>query len=260
VRALRAALVLATLAAALAALVSFALWTAAARGLPNPVDSALDVESALRISIESDRRGAQLAAAAPLRAPVRWDRPDASRLPRRLLELFVTETGCPGYLRTPAEEGWRFTWRVGARLALGLELDGDGACELSFARMLARRLGATTELQQAVAADRIHRVLGKEELVAFNLQSVQLERGLVGVEDAAPALLQRALGELDDAELAELQLAIPPWALWDDVKHCANAPQLRQTRDQLLRRTLPPERARAAMARPLRCLAVRRGP
>jgi membrane carboxypeptidase/penicillin-binding protein PbpC len=197
------------------------------------------------------------------RKSVKWSRPESSRFPKRLTALFITETGCPTYFQTPREDGWAWTKRLLAKTIQGRELDGDGACELIFARMLARRLGALSTLEVAVSADRIHKFLEKDQLVGWNLASMQFDRGLVGVEDASIEVLQKPLNELSDAELAELQLAIPPWGYWDDIHQCKNAGLVKDSRDQLIKHLssqglISDEMARTAMAQPVRCMQVKR--
>jgi hypothetical protein len=258
-RLLKAIGALTLVAALVAALVVPGVWLYTAATLPSSLESALDVETHLRQSIESERLGLRGAE----RRSVKWDRPDASKLPKRLLALFITETGCPTYFQTPRDDGWPWLKRLAWKTMTGRDADGDGACELIFARMLARRLGAQSPLQVAVASERIHRFLQKDQLVAFNLMSFQFEPGLVGVEDAARELLGKELKDMNDAELAELQLAVPPWSYWDDVKSCTNAPLIRQSRDQLLKRLageglMSEEMAKTAAAQPPRCLSVKR--
>jgi hypothetical protein len=82
----------------------------------------------------------------------------------------------------------------------------------------------------AVAADRVHRFLAKDQLVAFDLHSMWFDHGVIGVEKASEVVMQKPLTQLNLAELAELQLAIPPWGFWDDIKNCRNAAKLKEAR------------------------------
>lgn len=262
-RGLKALVALVLLTAVALVVILPVVWLYTASTLPNAIESAMDVETHLRQSIESERHGLRLAVHTVRPTSVKWERPDFTRLPKRLVALYITETGCPTYFQTPREDGWPWFKRLLIKTLNGRDLDGDGACELIFARTLARRLGAATSLQVTVAAERIHRFLQKDQLVAFNLMSFQFEPGLIGVEEGARVLLQKELSEMNDAELAELQLGIPPWGYWDDVKRCTNAPLLRQSRDGLLRRLadeglMSEEMAKSAAAQPPRCLSVKR--
>ena len=230
--------------------------------ITNPIDSGADIERYLRQSIESERQSVELPKSPRDRRPVTWPHPDFSKLPKHLVALYITTTGCPSYFQSPREEGW--PWN--RRLLGGLQnriLDGDGACELIFARNLARRLELKSDLQLAVGADRIHRFLRKDELVAFDLHSMWFDHGIIGVERASEELMQKPLTDLTLSELAELQLAIPPWGFWDDIKECRGEGKIREARDSLLSELaewghISDEMARSAMTQPIRCRTVRR--
>lgn len=261
-RSLKGCLAMVVLLAGVVGLVLPASWLYVASSLPNQLDSQLDIETHLRQSVESERQSTQLSKRLKERESVKWERPDFTRLPKHLVALYITETGCPTYFQTPREEGYAWAKRV-LNALLDKQLDGDGACELIFAKRLARRLGAKTTMQVAVAADRIHRFLQKDELVAFDLHSMQFEQGVVGVEAGARLLMQKELTELSLAELAELQLAIPPWGYWEDVKSCGNASLVRVNRDKLLQNLVwaglaSEEMAKTGAAQPPRCLSVKR--
>jgi hypothetical protein len=263
VRALRSLLWLTALTLVLAGVLVPVVWLSTASTLPDATESEQQLETHLRQSIESERQGQQLGLDVKQRRKVKWARPEIVDYPKRLVALFITETGCPTYFQTPREDGLPWLARIARKTIDGRDLDGDGACELNYARMLARRLGAKTPLQLAVASDRLHRFLQRDQLVAYNLASVRFAPGLVGVADASFELMQQELPELDDAALAELQLAIPPWDFWDDVRQCRNAPLLREARDTLLTRLsqqglISEEMAKSAATQPLRCLSVRR--
>ncbi len=260
---LRSIILLSILVAGLVALIVPSIWLYTVNTLATPINSAMDIETALRLSIEAERQSAQMGVPSKHRKSVKWSRPESSSYPKRMTALFITETGCPTYFQTPREDGWPWTRRVLTSLWGGREPDGDGACELIYARMLASRLGAKTSLDLAVSADRIHRFLEKDQLVSWNLASMEFDRGLIGVEDAAMEVLQKPLNELSDAELAELQVAIPPWGYWDDIHQCKNASLVRDSRDLLIKHLvsqglISDEMARTAMAQPVRCMQVKR--
>lgn len=261
-RSLKGCLAMVVLLAGVVGLVLPAAWLWVASSLPNQIDSQLDIETHLRQSVESERQSTQLVKRLKERESVKWERPDFTRLPKHMVALYITETGCPTYFQTPREEGFPWIKRVLFSLA-GKQVDGDGACELIFAKRLARRLGAKTTMQVAVASDRVHRFLQKDELVAFDLHSMQFEQGVVGVEAAAKLLMQKDLTELSLSELAELQIAIPPWGYWDDVKLCGNASLVRVNRDKLLQNLVwaglaSEEMAKTGAAQQPRCLTIRR--
>ncbi len=237
-------------------------WLYVANNLPNALESELDLETHLRQSIESERQSIQIARPARERESVKWERPDFSRLPKHLIAFYITGTGCPRYFQSPREDGWPWTKRV-LLSTLGMQLPGNGGCELIFAELLAMELGAATTLQLAVGADRVHRFLKKDQLVAFRLHTMRFERGVVGVEKASEVIMGKPLGELTLSELAELQLAIPPHGYWDDIKLCRNAAQIKEARDLLLVELagvshISEEMARTAIAQPVRCLSVKR--
>jgi membrane carboxypeptidase/penicillin-binding protein len=236
------------------------MYTAA--NLPNQVDSESDVELHLRQSIESERQSVEIGKPANHRGSVKWEKPDFSRLPKHLIAFYITAIGCPDYFRSPRESGWPWNRRLIAS-AQNRMLDGDGACELILASNLARRLEMKTDMQVLVGADRIHRFLAKDQLVAFNLHSMWFDRGVVGVERASELLMQKPLTQLNLAELAELQLAIPPWGAWGDIEKCTNAARIKEFRDERLLELayvghISDEMARTATSQPLRCLSVKR--
>jgi membrane carboxypeptidase/penicillin-binding protein len=239
-----------------------ATWLYTAANLPNQIESESDIEIHLRQSIESERQSIQLGRPANHRESVKWEKPDFSRLPKHLIAFYITATGCPDYFRSPREEGWPWVRRLGASLQNRI-LDGDGACELIFARNLARRLSMKTDLQVAVAADRVHRFLAKDQLVAFDLHSMWFDHGVIGVETASKVVMQKPLTELNLAEPAELQLAIPPWGYWEDIMQCRNAAQLKEARDTILMQLaeighISDEMARTATSQQVRCLQIKR--
>ena len=238
-------------------------WFYTVSKLPNSVESAADIELALRVSIEGERQATQSPLHASVRKQIKWERPELSQYPQRVINAFIGATGCPTYFKTKKEEGNPYFKRELDKLVNGRDSRGDGACELILSRMLARKLGAATSLQIAVAADRIHSFLSKEELVTFNLASIRFDDGVIGVAEGSRVLMQRELSALTDAEAAELQLAIPPLDYWDELWECKNAGVVREARDTFIARLaqqglLAEADARTATAAPVRCMSVKR--
>ncbi|MBL8918868.1 MAG: transglycosylase domain-containing protein [Myxococcaceae bacterium] len=261
-RALRSLIFISLILTAILAMLGSGWWLYTASQLPNQIESEMDLETFLRQSIESDRQSIQFNKRVAEREKVTWPRPDFSRLPKNMVALYITEWGCPTYFQTPREDGWPWMKRV-LNSARGVYSDGDGSCELAFARRLASRLGAGSPSQLAVMSDRIHKFLKKDQLVAYDLHSMQFDQGVIGVEAAARFLMQRELLDLSLAELAELQLGIPPYNLWGEVMLCTNAAQIKLARDALLQNLInvslvSEEQAKAAIAQPVRCLSVKR--
>lgn len=261
-KALRALLLTALLAAFVFLLVVPAAWVYTAKNLTNPIESAMDVEMHLRKNIESERQSIEGRKPLRDRKPTDWALPDLEKLPKNLVALYLLESGCPDYLKSPQETGTPWTVRVLKQL-VGEQVGGDGGCELTFAQRVARRLEASSPLDLAVAADRVHRFLSKEELVAFDLASTQHQRGLIGIEAASQHLLQKKVEELSLAETAELIIGVPPDNFWDDVEACKIASLIKQARDNVLTRAahegvLTEQAARIATGQPVRCMSVRR--
>ncbi len=263
-RALRALIFLPLLVLAVVAVVVplFYLYTAA--NLPNPIEGTMQIETLLRQSVESERQSLQGSKKVKDRDNVTWPSPDFATLPKLMVALYIVETGCPTYFQTPRETGAAWKKRV-LYSFIDKPLDGDGGCELIFARRLARRLGAETPMQLLVASDRIHEFLQKDQLVAFDLHSMRFDHGIIGVEAASNELMERKLLDLNLAELAELQLGIPPYEYWQDMRLCQNASLIRQSRDTLLDHLMTTgfinaEAAKNASEPAPRCLSIVRGP
>jgi membrane peptidoglycan carboxypeptidase len=140
----------------------------------------------------------------------------------------------------------------------GSEQPGDGSCERWLAVRLAGTLGVQGDLQLAVAANRLHTFLQKDQLLAYDMSTLYFDRGIVGVEDAAYTVFGRELSTLQLPELAELALTLPPYSKFDRAVICRNASLIRQNRDVLLSdlaayQLITEERARNAMAQPVSC-------
>src|SRR5689334_5931775 len=104
------------------------LYPGAARGLPTR-GSELDLERLLKLSIDNERKGAQLGKDEKTLEAIAVDRPDFAKLPKNLVAFYITERGCPSYLQTPREEG--FAWNKRGLLGVvGIyPEDTDGWCE-----------------------------------------------------------------------------------------------------------------------------------
>ena len=224
-----------------------------------PLESEFDVEKQLKHSIEGERMSLRAGQSERNPRPITFTRPDFTRLPKDVVAFYIRHLGCPRYFQTPREDGPAWAWRLFAGVMAGAEPPGDGGCERILAMRIARGLGIEGNLPQSVAAHRLHSFMQKDQLIAYDLAIIYFERGIVGVEDAAFTLFGRELGELQLAELAELQLALPPFGYYNDLKQCRNATVIRQNRDMLLEdlagwRLVSEDRARNAMAQPVSCL------
>jgi len=268
VRALKTFIKLTLFLTLLAAITVFivvpAVWLNAASNLPVEIESANDIEMHLRQTIESERQSLELRKPANHRNDVTWSRPDFARLPRLLIASVITETGCPEYFQTPREDGRQWIKRLAAS-ANNRILDGDGACELIFARRISEYLGAKSGLPLLVASDRVHKFLKKEELVSFALAAEPFERGVIGIEAASLRALQKPVSELSLAEIAELQLAISPLGFHDTLIDCRDQTMLKNGRDRVLQDLamvghISDDEAKKEMAKPLRCASVKRAP
>ncbi|HKD41198.1 MAG TPA: transglycosylase domain-containing protein [Myxococcaceae bacterium] len=216
-----------------------------------PLDSELDLRSRLR--------RASAASAEPAGGNIvtgdEW--PDFARLPRDLVAMYVSQMGCPAYFQSTPDDGVAWLWRMFSGL-WGIEPPGDGRCERLVALRIAASLGVGAGASQSVAANKIHRVLEKHQLIAYDLSSTAFEPKVVGVEAAAKALFKKELQGLQLAQLAELMLALPPHEFYEELKLCRNASLIRQSRDYVLsmlasHSLVSLEHAVAAQAQPVAC-------
>lgn len=235
------------------------LWTA--RSLPQ-LDSEFDLDRHLRGYIEGERMGARAGMAPGERAPVDWPRPDLAKYPKELVALWISSWDCPTFFQTPRETGAAWLQRLAAVELLRRDSGGDGRCERIFANNLAAGIRIPRGQAQAVATHKIHNLLHKDQLVAYNLATVVFERSIIGVEDGARRLFKRELETLKLEELAELMLAMPPHYYYEDLRVCRNPSLIRQARDLVIGELaydglIPEDRARAAMAQPVACTNVR---
>src|SRR5262249_38096405 len=120
---------------------------------------------------------------------------DFARLPRELVAAYLSQTGCPAYFESPREDGLPWLSRMLAGL-WGIELAGDGKCERLFALRIAGALRLGNGASRSIAANKIHRLLQKDELIANDLSMVALEPSVIGVSAVAQALFRKQLAEL----------------------------------------------------------------
>jgi hypothetical protein len=224
-----------------------------------PMESEFDIEKLLKHSIEGERMSLVSGMFVKPERPITFNRPDFSRLPKDLVAIYITQMGCPKFFQTPREDGSAWAWRLFSGVAIGGQPPGDGGCEALLAMRIAWKLGVRNETELAVAANKLHAFLQKDQLIAYDLAIIQFERGVVGVEDGAYKLFGKELDKLTLSELAELQLALPPYGYYDDLKTCQNAVVMKQNRDLILKYTagealLSSEKVQNAMAQPVSCL------
>ncbi|WP_368671072.1 transglycosylase domain-containing protein [Myxococcus sp. AM010] len=223
-----------------------------------PLESEFDVEKQLKHSIEGERMSLRAGQSQRNPRPITFVRPDFSKLPKDLVALYIRHMECPRYFQTPREDGPAWAWRLFLGATVGTSPPGDGACERILAMRIAAALGIEGTRERSVAAHRIHTFMQKDQLIAYDLSIIYFERGIVGVEDAALALFGRELSDLKLEELAELQLALPPYFDYSGIKTCKNPTELRKYRNQLLEdlaawRLVSKDRAIAAMNEPMSC-------
>ena len=257
-RALRSLVLISLMLFSLLAILGSGWWLYTANTLANPVESEMDLETFLKQSIESDRQSLQFNKRLSEREKVTWTKPDFSRLPKNLVALYITEWGCPTYFQSPREDGYPWTKRQFLGL-INIEPPGDGWCEQLFGGNLSYRIGAKGSLEMAVATHKIHRFLKKDTLIAYDLHSIRLAPGIIGVEDGARALFKKPLADMNLAEIAEYALALPPNGYWDQMRNCQNPTLIRQARDQVILRLqmvslIPESEGIAARNQPVACL------
>ncbi|WP_163863242.1 MULTISPECIES: transglycosylase domain-containing protein [Myxococcus] len=223
------------------------------------LESEFDVDKLLKHSIEGERMSLRAGQFERNPRPITFNRPDFSRLPKDLVALYIRHMECPRYFQTPREDGANWAWRLFLGATVGTAPPGEGGCERMLAMRIAQGLGISGNLQLTVAAHRLHAFMQKDQLIAYDLAIVYFERGVVGVEDVAFTLFKKELNELQLSELAELQLALPPFYRYWDIRQCKNPTVLRQDRDTLLAdlagwKLVSEDRARNATTEPLGCL------
>ncbi|MDY7225816.1 hypothetical protein [Hyalangium rubrum] len=223
-----------------------------------PMDSEFDVEKQLKHSIEGERMSLVSGMYVKPDRPITFTKPDFTRLPKDLVALYITQLGCPTYFQTPREDGAKWAWRLFIGAFMGSQIPGDGGCERILSMRIARRLGVKDPYQLAVAAHKIHSFLQKDQLIAYDLAIQRFERGVVGVEDVTLKVFGKELEKLSLAELAELQIVLPPYNYYYDMRTCHNAPLIKSNRDLMLAEIanwelITVEKAKNAMAQPVSC-------
>jgi hypothetical protein len=223
------------------------------------MESEFDVEKQLKHSIEGERMSFWSGMYVKPDRPITFNRPDFTRLPKDLVAIYITQMGCPRFFQTPREDGGAWAWRLFLASAMGRQAQGiDGACERLLTIRIAWALGVRDPTELEVAANKLHGFLQKDQLIAYDLAIIRFERGIVGVEDMAYKLFGKELDKLSLAELAELQLALPPFGYYENLKSCQNAVIMKQNRDTILKdaaamQLLPSDKVTNAMAQPVAC-------
>lgn len=233
------------------------LYLYTASQLPQ-LESEYDLEKLLRLSIEGERRSVRAGRADDLGRSYDWPKPEFARLPHDLIALYISEMGCPNFFRTPREDGLSWAWREFAGM-FGADPPGDGSCERYLALRLASAIGIQGDLQLAVASNKIHAFMQKDELVAYDFGSMWFEQGVIGVEDAAWELYRKKLSDLTLAELAEFTLALPIHGYYGELKTCKNASIIKKNRNVILDRLgaqglVAPATIATAQQAPVACL------
>lgn len=223
------------------------------------MESEFDIEKQLKHSIEGERMSLWSGMYVKPDRPITFNRPDFTRLPKDLVAIYITEMGCPTYFQTPREDGLPWAWRLFVGALTGNPLNGDGSCERVLALRIARKLGVKEPYQLAVAAHKIHSFLQKDQLLAYDLATQHFERGIVGVEDVSLKMFGKELDKLALSELAELQLILPPYGYYYELRTCHNAPLIKGNRDSIIAgianwELITAEKAKNAIAQPVSCL------
>jgi hypothetical protein len=227
-----------------------------------PLESEFDLERGVRAYVEGERMAIVSGMDARDRPNVKFEKPDLTHFPKDLVAFYIVGWDCPTYFQTPREQGLKWGWRLLQSQMIGSEPGGDGRCERIFAANVSRSMKVPRGTTAAIAGHKIHGLLQKDQLVAYDLGTIFFEPAVLGVDDAAARLFHRTLDSLKLEELAELALALPPYYYYDDLRICRNASQLRQGRDVLIDNLfkaglIPEDRARAARSQPLTCVGTR---
>lgn len=226
------------------------------RTLP-PLESEFDLDRYLKAQIEGDRMASRSVHYDKMR-PVTWNKPDITRYPKDFISLYLAGWECPYFFQTPRESGAAWLKRAVMSHLLGRAPPGDGRCEWAFANNIAVAIHIQGGMRQSIAAYKIHNFLQRDQLVAYDLATMWLAPGVIGIDDGTWELTHRSLESMKLDELAELSLILPPEGYWGYLRTCSNATLIRQNRDWNLGRIaaysmIPQDRMRAAQAQPLAC-------
>ncbi|MFL5318560.1 MAG: hypothetical protein ACJ790_02815 [Myxococcaceae bacterium] len=236
-----------------------AIYLYTASKLPQ-LDSDYDLETLLRLSVEGERMSVALGLPPKERGFVAWPKPELANYPKDFVALYLSQFGCPNYFKAPRETGVPWAMRlIKSTWGSGLEGDPGGACEFLFASRLAQTLGIKGGMDVAVAVNKIHTVLQKDQLIAYDMSSSYVSHGVVGVEQAVTKTLHKELKDMNLAELSEAALVVPPNYLFDEVRTCNNAALIKRARDVVIEQLKADEliseaQASNAEAAPVACL------
>lgn len=262
----RALAFLAVIALVILAVAAVVVWQFEKGKLTVQLERTDDVYLFFKSSIESDRRAIESRKAALQRRPVDWPEPQLAKVPKTFVDLYLMSAGCPRFLSGRRVEGlaWNRLLFKAYKGDPWSASDGDGPCEVIILARLASRFQPESPLQRLVLVDLLHRLLTRAQMVAYDLESFQDAAGVVGLEANAQRLIQKPFDErLTLADLAELQLALPPYFLWRELNRCDPPVRLRGLRDNVLDRMAatklaPREDVEVAQAQPLQCTLVKR--
>lgn len=224
-----------------------------------PLESEFDLEKLLRGYIEGERTSQRVGSEDLRKLSSVWPRPDFQGLPRDLVALYISSQGCPSFFQTPREGTTKAGMRAFRNYLLHQGTDGvNGRCELKMGSHLTNGIRIYGDWEQGIAALRIRNFLSKDQLVAYDLTSINFEDGVFGVEDASRVLFAKPLAQLTLAQQAELMLALLPESFYSDLKVCRAPIVLKQWRDALLEKLardalVPPDRAKRAEEDVLGC-------
>lgn len=209
-------------------LAGFGVFTAAAGRVP-PLTNRDEIRRSVTQFIELQRSASAAANPTPFQLSSR------EALPRGITAAALARIGCPDFDVYPKESGLPWTLRVvGMAAGQGFGTLGPGRCEAQLADRIASAIGVGDGLDRAIATDRIHAALDKDDLLAWELSIHWFSDGIFGVEAAGRRLFGgRPLLELTLAEQAELLVAESQWS---QVTGCKVPERVEVARDDLLAR------------------------
>jgi hypothetical protein len=180
------------------------LYFNAAGNLPSPLESRHQLLTMMRMQVEGERMKRALPLPERERGFVKWPEPDLGRFPRDFVALYLSQFNCPTFLRAPPEPRMAWLGRVlQGTWGSGMEGGQGGRCAYLFASRLVDHLDITGRLERAIAIHRVRTLLSHEELVSWDMSSVQLDEGLLGLDQGVEAVYGRPLSGMGLAELAE---------------------------------------------------------